>query len=96
MQDEIIVGKGKGKSSPFAFQSPPTFAQSVSLPDVGKRWKTLVHVRRFAIEDLPDGEDGLKAWLEERWVEKGELLEELRLRLKRGEGWEGFEREKVE
>ena len=55
-----------------------------------------MHVRRFAIGDLPDSEEGLKAWLEEKWVEKGELLEELRLRLKRGEGWEGLEREKVE
>lgn len=50
-----------------------------------------MHVRRFAIEELPLTEAGLKFWLEERWLEKGRLLEELRLRLVRGEGWEGFE-----
>ena len=45
-------------------------------------------MRRFEISSLPDGEAGLRAWLEERWVEKGEVLEELRGRLERGEGWE--------
>lgn len=79
---------GKTAGRPFAFQSPPTFVQSVLLPDVGKRWKTLVHVRRFAIEDLPSEEDGLRSWLEERWVEKGRLLEELREKLVRGESWD--------
>jgi hypothetical protein len=81
-------GKGKGKTPAFAFQSPPTFTQSVFVPDVGKRWKTLVHVRRFPIEELPLTEAGLKFWLEERWLEKGRLLEELRQRLVRGEGFE--------
>ena len=46
-----------------------------------------MHVRRFEISSLPEGEAELKAWLEERWVEKGELLEELRERLEMGEGW---------
>ena len=85
-----------GKTAPFAFQSPPTFVQSVLTPDVGRRWKTLVHVRRFAIEDLPAEEAELRTWLEERWVEKGELLESLRARLLRGEGWEELEKRKVE
>jgi len=71
----------------FAFQSPPTFLQSLFHPDIASRWRTLVHVRRFEISSLPVGEAELKAWLEERWVEKGELLEELRGKLERGEDW---------
>jgi len=84
-----------GKTAPFAFQSPPTFVQSVFTPDVGKRWKTLVHVRRFEIGDLPVDEEGLRTWLEERWVEKGELLEELRGKMLRGEGWDELEKDKA-
>jgi hypothetical protein len=72
----------------LTFQSPPTFIQSLFCPRIASRWRTLVHVRRFEISSLPDGEAGLRAWLEERWVEKGEVLEELRGRLERGEGWE--------
>ena len=85
-----------GKTAPFAFQSPPTFVQSVLTPDVGRRWKTLVHVRRFEIGDLPAEEAELRTWLEERWVEKGELLEKLRAKLLRGEGWGELEKGKVE
>ena len=85
-----------GKTAPFAFQSPPTFVQSVLTPDVGARWKTLVHVRRFAIDELPAEEAEVRTWLEERWVEKGELLEELRAKLLRGESWEELEKGKVE
>ena len=44
-------------------------------------------MRRFEISSLPEGETELKAWLEERWVEKGEVLEELRGKLERGEEW---------
>jgi hypothetical protein len=59
----------------------------VLTPDVGRRWKTLVHVRRFEIGDLPAEQAELRTWLEERWVEKGEVLEELRGKLERGEEW---------
>lgn len=80
----------------FRFQAPPTFAQSVLTPDIGGRWKMVVHVRRFEIAELPGDEAGLKAWLEARWGEKGEVLEGLRRGLVEGEveergggGWEG-------
>ena len=91
-------GHGNGHADPnhasfsaqpgFSFQSPPTFVQSLFYPDIASRWRTLVHVRRFEISSLPVGEAELKAWLEERWVEKGEVLEELRGKLERGEEWE--------
>jgi len=74
-------------SDDFVFQSPPTFAQSLFHPDIASRWRTLVHVRRFEISSLPESEAELRAWLEERWVEKGEILEDLRGKLERGEWW---------
>jgi hypothetical protein len=72
----------------FAFQSPPTFIQSLFYPNIASRWRTLVHVRQFEISSLPEGEAELRAWLEDRWVEKGEVLEELRGKLEKGEEWE--------
>ena len=50
----------------------------------------------FAIDELPAEEAEVRTWLEERWVEKGELLEELRAKLLRGESWEELEKGKVE
>lgn len=83
--------KSSLSSSSYKFQTPPTFLQSLLHPTISSRWKTLVHVRRFEMQDLPASEEGLRLCLEERWVEKGELLESLRLKLERGEewGWEG-------
>jgi 1-acyl-sn-glycerol-3-phosphate acyltransferase len=94
--DTELEKSSKSKRESFTFQSPPTFVQSVLYPDVGRRWKTLVHVRRFELRDLPEEEDGLRTWLEERWIEKGELLEELRGKLLRGESWDELEKDEAE
>lgn len=37
-----------------------------------------VHVRRFAMEDLPREDAELAKWLETRWLEKGQWLEQKR------------------
>ena len=55
------------------------------------RWKFYVHVERWDIEGLPEGEEGLKAWLEEKWIEKGRRLEALRVDLMEGREWVGEE-----
>jgi len=34
-----------------------------------------LYVRRYAVDDLPDDDEGLSAWLHERFVEKDELLD---------------------
>lgn len=86
---DLTLAYADTAQEPFAFQSPPTFTQSVLQGDIGRRWKMAVHVRRFVLEDLPETEEGLRAWLEERWVEKGEVLEGLKRRLEGGGGWEG-------
>ncbi|KAL1583539.1 hypothetical protein WHR41_07674 [Cladosporium halotolerans] len=88
---DLTLAYADTAQEPFAFQSPPTFAQSVLQGDIGRRWKMAVHVRRFVVEDLPGSEEGLRAWLEERWVEKGEVLEGLKRGLEGGGGWEGVD-----
>ncbi|PFH63316.1 hypothetical protein XA68_13773 [Ophiocordyceps unilateralis] len=59
------------------FQSAPTMWETLSVPQLSPRhgFKFHVHARRFPIESLPDTDDGLACWLEERWLEKGEWLE---------------------
>jgi hypothetical protein len=51
-----------------------------------------VHARRFPIESLPEKDEGLAKWLEERWVEKREWLEAQRLSWASGEStWTPFQ-----
>lgn len=76
------------------FQSAPSMWDSLRLPGLsargGKGVETKtgkgaaghrfhVHARRFPMEDLPRDDDGLAAWLEARWVEKGRWLESKRV-----------------
>ncbi|TGO10811.1 hypothetical protein BTUL_0125g00250 [Botrytis tulipae] len=58
----------------------PTIWESLSCGDLsGKRgYKFHVEVKRFLLEDLPETDEGLAKWLEARWIEKGEYLEEKR------------------
>ncbi|EDN92236.1 hypothetical protein SS1G_08099 [Sclerotinia sclerotiorum 1980 UF-70] len=58
----------------------PTIWESLSCDDLsGKRgYKFHVEVKRFLLEELPESDAGLAKWLETRWIEKGEYLEEKR------------------
>lgn len=66
------------------FQHPPSFIETIRNPRLDEQWKFYVHVERFPICKLPDSDEGLALWLENRWVEKGERLEGLRQRLAKG------------
>ena len=66
------------------FQQPPTFAQSIMLPRLDEQWRFFVHVERYLINQLPKSDGEIAHWLEDRWIEKGERLESLRLRLQKG------------
>lgn len=65
----------------------PNLWQALSCEDLGSEWRFHVHVRRFLMEEMPGTEEELGKWLEERWVEKGERLEELRWELVKGIEW---------
>ncbi|KAA8564749.1 hypothetical protein EYC84_011637 [Monilinia fructicola] len=58
----------------------PTIWESLSCGDLsGKRgYKFHVEVKRFPLDELPESDAGLAKWLETRWIEKGEYLEEKR------------------
>ncbi|PHH74279.1 hypothetical protein CDD82_5020 [Ophiocordyceps australis] len=61
-----------------AFQAAPPFWETLSMSSLSRSegYKFHVHVRRFPIESLPDTDEGLALWLEERWIAKGEWLEQ--------------------
>lgn len=66
---------------------PPSFWQSLSRPKLDEDWTFLVDARRYELKDLPYTDQELAAWLEQRWMEKGNRLETLRDQLSRGHTW---------
>jgi hypothetical protein len=62
------------------FLEAPTIWESLANGDLSgkKGYKFHVHVRRYILADLPETEAELAKWLETRWIEKGEYLEEKR------------------
>lgn len=88
--DVTVAYARKNTNSSWTFQQAPSFGQSLIVPRLDQSWKFFVHVDRFAIEDLPRDDEKLAQWLEERWLEKGERLEQLRQKLEKGLPWEPF------
>ncbi|KAJ5042108.1 uncharacterized protein L3040_004666 [Drepanopeziza brunnea f. sp. 'multigermtubi'] len=68
------------------FLEAPTIWESLSCGGLSSKrgYKFHVHLRRFAVEDLPETDEELAKWLETRWVEKGEYLDEKREEWARG------------
>jgi len=69
------------------FQQAPNMWETLSEPRLsfprekgGKEYRFHIHARRFPITELPQDDEGLAKWLEQRWIEKGQWLEERRLK----------------
>lgn len=56
-------------------QRAPTPVETHSYGNLSLHYKFHLHVRRFAIEDIPEDEASVTEWLEERWNEKDRVLE---------------------
>lgn len=71
-----------------AFGAAPDFWSTLSVPGLSgvEGYRFEVHVRRFPMEALPREDAELAGWLEARWLEKGEWLEEKRIAWMRGAG----------
>lgn len=69
------------------FMSPPSFFETLYRPDLGGRYRLHAHVRRFALDSLPEDDEQLAQWLEKRWIEKGERLGLLKKQLANHEPW---------
>ncbi|EFY86832.1 hypothetical protein J3459_017336 [Metarhizium acridum] len=62
------------------FLDAPCMWDTLSVPSLSTKhhYKFHVHARRFSLETLPESDEDLAQWLEQRWVEKGEWLESLK------------------
>lgn len=60
------------------FHEAPTIWESLSCDGMSSKrgYKFHVDVKRILLEDLPETDVELSKWLETRWIEKGEFLEE--------------------
>ncbi|TKA83554.1 hypothetical protein B0A55_00502 [Friedmanniomyces simplex] len=70
------------------FQVPPRFTESLMLANLDERWRFFVHVDRYTIDTLPQSDDELAQWLEDRFVEKGMRLAHLQKLLAEGQPWD--------
>ncbi|KAK5706585.1 hypothetical protein LTR97_001575 [Elasticomyces elasticus] len=70
------------------FQLPPSFVESLMVPDLDKDYQFFAHIDRYSISTLPEGNEEISQWLEERWLRKGELLERLEHLLAEGKPWD--------
>ncbi|KAI1341484.1 1-acyl-sn-glycerol-3-phosphate acyltransferase [Xylariaceae sp. FL0016] len=62
------------------FLEAPNMWETLKLPNISTHYGYQFHIlaRRFPLEELPQTNDELAKWLEQRWVEKGEWLESKR------------------
>lgn len=63
------------------WQACPSFWDTLSRPRLSEEagYRFEVHVRRWKMDEMPTGEEELAKWIEARWVEKGQWLEQKRL-----------------
>ena len=57
---------------------PPNLIQVHAYPLLSPPWSFHVHIRRYAIEDLPKNEEKLVEWVKRIFVDKDNLLEEMK------------------
>ncbi|KAI5861863.1 1-acyl-sn-glycerol-3-phosphate acyltransferase [Durotheca rogersii] len=73
--DITIAYQQKGR-----FHVAPSMWETLKLSDLSgsEGYRFYIHVRRFPLEELPHLDEELAAWLEQRWIEKGEWLDEVK------------------
>ncbi|KAK4189027.1 hypothetical protein QBC35DRAFT_522472 [Podospora australis] len=67
------------------FYTAPTMWETVAVPRLsmgeesgGRGFRFHIFARRYLIEQLPHDDKALAIWLEQRWIEKGQWLEEIK------------------
>lgn len=80
---DVTIAYARGKE----FLAAPSILESLTTPDLAKRYQFHVHVERIPLEDLPQSDTDLALWLEQRWLQKGEKLEILKKDLLHGRSW---------
>lgn len=81
---DVTIAYAKGDK----FLGVPTMWETMSVSRLDQQYRFHVHVDRYALEDLPHDEEKLALWLEQRWMDKSNKLEDLRLQLEQGSSWD--------
>ncbi|CAG8786637.1 3201_t:CDS:2 [Cetraspora pellucida] len=76
------------------FQFPPNLLQVHSYSPLSPPWSFHVHVRRYAIKDLPQEDEKLSEWVRQIFVEKDALLEDMKTRWTQSDRLDGVKEEK--
>lgn len=70
------------------FFEAPSMWETLSTPDLQKDWRFHVHAQRYDLKELRDfSDEQLAQWLEDRWMEKSQHLEQLQCELENGVDW---------
>ena len=85
---DVTIAYAGIRNGQWKWMAAPSFSESVSRTRLDQRYKLYVDVQRFELDDLPESQEELRQWLEDRWVVKDLKLEELRAGLERGV-WDG-------
>ena len=80
---DVTVAYAKGNR----FMVAPSIWETLFRPHLSSLWRFHAHVERHPLDALPESDEELSKWLEDRWIAKGERLELLRDRLARGQSW---------
>ncbi|CAG8603388.1 278_t:CDS:2 [Racocetra persica] len=75
-------------------QFPPNLLQVHSYSPLSPPWTFHVHIRRYAIKDLPQEDEKLSEWVRQIFVEKDALLEDMKTRWTQSEKLEGVREER--
>lgn len=81
---DVTVAYARGQQ----FMSTPNMWETFTLPNFKNSYRLHAHVERYPMHTLPESDQDLGRWLEDRWTEKGERLELLRNQLSRGLSWD--------
>ncbi|RHZ81375.1 hypothetical protein Glove_120g225 [Diversispora epigaea] len=73
---------------------PPNLFHVHGYPLLSPPWSFHVHVKRYAIEDLPRDEEKLTEWVRQKFIEKDALLEDMKLHWTKSEKLKNVHEEK--
>ncbi|CAH1764860.1 6594_t:CDS:10 [Entrophospora sp. SA101] len=63
----------------YGLSFPPNLIQVHAYSKISPPWSFHIHMKRYAIEDLPNDDEQLKEWVSKIFVEKDNLLEDMKM-----------------
>lgn len=80
---DMTIAYAKGRN----FMVAPSQWETMYRPRLSDKYSFHVHVERYPLDELPQSDEDLASWLEARWLEKSETLEQLKQQLEKSGTW---------